>query len=227
MVSQRLFALPCPLCGLHPGNPFCLGCIQDYLPEQRLRCVQCALALPAARVPNLCDFCRRHPRPFQSTLALADYVPPIDAMVLALKQQRRLDLARAFGLVMATRARLFWPQIRAPLIVAVPAAPLRMRERGYNPAAELARVLAAQTRWPLLSSYGLSREDRPIQHQLNRRQRLSNLRGAFHADGVPPGRSLILVDDVMTTGATLTELARTLLRVGADSVHNIIVARTP
>jgi ComF family protein len=160
-------------------------------------------------------------------LTLADYAPPVNALVLALKSRARLDLAYPLGTMLARVATRAWDDVCQPVIVPMPLAPTRLRERGYNQARELARQISRQTQWPLLPDLAVSRDERPVQHYLHRRRRLQNLQGAFRVHVPLNGASAILIDDVMTTGASLFELAQCLLLAGAGSVRSLVIARTP
>jgi len=113
-------------------------------------------------------------------------------------------------------------------IVPVPLHPRRLRERGFNPAALLARSIAREWRLRFDATLLLRVRDTPSQTGLDRRARRANVRGAFQvrpAAGAP--RVIWLVDDVVTTGSTLVECARALRRVGAREVVAICIARTP
>lgn len=147
-------------------------------------------------------------------------------MVLALKLQSRLDIAHIFGRLLAERIRDHWALPPATAVLAVPLTPARLGERGYNQARELALALARHAGLPLLDARVMQRGDRPAQRRLNRQERLSNLRGVFRTGARLP-ECILVVDDVMTTGATLAEVARTLSGAGVTDVYNAVVARTP
>lgn len=219
----------CIVCGLLPGDPVCAACRADYFPVQS-RCPGCALLLSAvsASPPGTrCGACVRAPRRFDAAVVLADYAPPLDAMVAALKFQGRLDLGLAFGRLLAQRLDAASAASRYDAVVALPLAPQRLRSRGYNQALEIARALAQECGLPLAAGMLLRQGRRPPQQALGRRQRRSNVRGVFRATARAAGLRLLLVDDVLTTGATLEAAARALKRVGARHVTALAVARTP
>lgn len=163
-------------------------------------------------------------------MASADYSYPWNALLQAFKFHDALDLAPA----LAETMHAGWLARGAPrfdLLLPVPLSPARLRERGYNQAAVLAHALGRLTRTPVLVDAVLRAIDTPSQASLQRTERLAQVRGVF---AVEPGaaarlqgRRIALIDDVMTTGATLHELARTLQRAGAQSLHAWVLARTP
>lgn len=112
-------------------------------------------------------------------------------------------------------------------MVAVPLSARRQRERGFNQALEIARVLARRTGIPLDARAIVRTRDTPPQADLPWRERAMNVRDAFECLRPLAGLRVLVVDDVMTTGASLDELARTLKRAGAAHVENWLVARTP
>lgn len=112
-------------------------------------------------------------------------------------------------------------------IVPLPLHRKRLRQRGFNQALELARPLARRSGLPLLCEAVLRQRDTPSQAGLDPAGRKRNLRGAFRCEQAFSGLSVLVVDDVMTTGATLEELARTLKAAGARRVENRVLARTP
>lgn len=167
----------------------------------------------------------RQPPSFDATVALADYTAPIDGLILALKFGHRLELAPLLGDLLAARARLL---IHAHvLVVPVPLSFERMAERGFNQACEIARATARS----LGSSFDAGAVTR-IRHaapqaSLSLAARRRNIRGAFLARRDVHDLHVALVDDVMTSGSTLDEVARVLKAAGAQRVTNLIVARTP
>jgi len=138
--------------------------------------------------------------------------------------------ARALARELALRSARRVPRRRAEppdLVAPVPLHPRRLRERGFNPAALLARAAARALGAPLGFDVLARVRDTPSQTGLARTARLRNLRGAFRAGRVPAGARVWLVDDVVTTGATIAEAAACLRRAGAASVVGVCAARTP
>ena len=211
------------MCGAESaGDAVCEACARALPNRPPSACPRCGL-------PGLdggcCAACEREKPAYDATLALYDFVFPVDAMVHALKYRHRLSMASFFGAALAARAQDFGAQ--ADLLLPMPLHPRRLAERGFNQAVELARPLARARGLPLGLAVVRKLRDIPAQAGLDREARLRNPRGVFECDMSLHGQRVIVVDDVMTTGATLGELARTLKRQGASWVGNVVVARTP
>jgi len=204
----------CLLCGEESGPELlCAACIAE-LPALPESCPQCALPSPAAAV---CGSCLNHPPHFNATLALWRYEFPCDRLVQALKYRARLALAGFFARNLASR-----PIPEVDLIVPMPLHPKRLAERGFNQALEIARHLGR----PIAPRGVLRVKHTPPQTELPYEERAKNVRGAFLCKLDLSGASVAVLDDVMTTGATLNELARALKRAGATRVENFVIART-
>lgn len=245
-------ALPdhCAICRRRASRQICEACAVAFdaaRPGASTRCHRCAIALPRPTLcpeetvgldpesaticrtppPLLCGPCLRHPPAFDATLTLADYVPPLDTLMIRLKYHGALPLAREFGErlgdVLASRDH----GGEAPLLVPVPLAPSRLASRGFNQAWELARVASRRARLPA-STQMLHRDRTTVaQLRLSRDDRRRNLRDVFVADGRVHARRIVLIDDVMTTGATCDAAAAALKRAGATHVLAAVVLRTP
>jgi ComF family protein len=218
---DRLWPTGCLVCGEHAGNDdLCPACVRE-LPWNRCACPRCALPLPAPA--PACGHCQRRPPPLTETRAVFRYAPPLDRLLPRLKFHRDLAAGRACVLHMA-EALAEAP--RPDALVPLPLHPARLRERGFDQALELARPLARALDLPLLDRALLRVRDTAPQSRLDAPARRRNLRRAF---AVRPGVTLpahvALVDDVMTTGATLHAAADTLLRAGVTRVDAWVCAR--
>jgi ComF family protein len=185
------------------------------------------LRLPAAAAP--CVECLRDPPPQTRTTCAVDYGFPWDDLLRRLKFDGEVDLARPLGGLLSQA--ISRAAARAPdVVTAVPLSPSRLASRGYNQAWLIARRVASAGKWPV--GHLLERPlDTPEQAALDRTRRLANLRSAFNvpasARPLLQGRCVALVDDVMTTGATVAECTRALLAAGAAALLVWAVARTP
>lgn len=210
----------CAVCALAPG-PVCNECEADYFPIARHRCSVCAIALDAAA--PVCGRCLTSPPHFHRTTALADYGPPVDGMVMALKFGARLDLGAAFGTLLARRVI---PEPDA-LVVPVPLSFERLSGRGFNQAAQIGRTYCAKSGARLALDAVRRIRHAPPQQTLALEDRRRNIRGAFEATLDLARHSVLVVDDVMTSGSTMDEIARVLTAAGARHIHALVVARTP
>lgn len=160
----------------------------------------------------------------QAVHAAVDYQAPWDGLLQALKYEQALGLAPPLAALIARDAP---PPPAGCLLLPVPLHPSRLRERGYNQSQLLAEALAGRLALPVDVRLIERVVDTPAQARSSRRERLANLRHAFALRGPAPNRPCLLVDDVMTTGATLATLATLLLAAGVPRVDAWVVARTP
>ena len=178
----------------------------------------CALPLTSG---GTCGDCLKRVPFYDSVTAVYAYAFPIDALVHAYKYRGDLTLA---PLLAALLAREVAADIDA--IVTMPLAAARLRERGFNQAHELARCVGRALSRPVLGRACRKVTDTAPQAALAWTERARNVRGAFVCDVELTGKRVAIVDDVMTTGATLNELARNLKRAGAGQVRGWVLART-
>lgn len=216
----------CLLCGRASGNAaVCAACSArlPQLPEPA--CPVCAHphASPAA-AGQACGHCLAHPPAYDATLAAYAYLSPASDLVARLKYGRRLASVDFLSRALSERLRAVAPAIDC--IVPMPLSPQRLAERGFNQAVELARPLARMAGMPLALDRIARRHDAAHQANLPWPARATNIRGAFTCVRDFAGQHVLVVDDVMTTGATLNELAGVIKRHGALRVTNLVVART-
>jgi ComF family protein len=224
---QRLYPPTCVLCGApgQAGLDLCEGCRAD-LPHNRHACPRCALPLPEDPAAGLCGPCQRHPPPFAASHAAFRYEDPLPPLIAGMKFRARFNLARLLGQCLAL-ALLEQGAERPGLIIPVPLHPKRLRERGYNQALEIAREPAAALGIPIDGTGCIRALHTNAQVGLDDRERRRNVRGAFAVRRPPAARHVAILDDVVTTGSTVTELTRVLRAAGVERVDVWAVARTP
>ena len=217
-LSNLLFGGSCFLCRGAARGILCPACDADLPRLAGTLCPRCALPSPGAAV---CGRCLADAPHYDATVAALAYRFPADTLVHALKFRSQLALAPLMGdlLIEAIRERI-------DLVVPVPLSRERLRERGYNQAAEIARHVARERRARLELTVVVRERNTRAQADLPWSDRARNVRGAFRCERSLDGAAIAVVDDVMTTGATLDELAATLKRAGAARVVNWVVART-
>lgn len=224
MLVDNMGCGPCLLClGRTRRHCLCPDCLAD-LPWLGPACTGCALPLPEDAPADRCADCLREPPPWQQAGALFRYEFPVDRLVAAFKYHGRLALAGSFAGLMADQCP---PAMRPDLLLPVPLHPRRLRQRGYHQTALLAAGMARQL-GAAVDNRSLCRlHDTSMQKTLDTQARQANLAGAFAwGGGALNGRRVLLVDDVMTTGATLRALCPPLLAAGAARVDVMVIART-
>ena len=209
----------CFLCAAPAAGEFLCPACHEALPHLSDECCPvCAVPTPSATV---CGACLKKPPHFDATQAVFRYQFPLDRLVQSLKYAHRLSSADFFGRILAQRR----PRVTPDLLLPVPLAPRRLAERGFNQAVEIARPLAHQLGMPLETRHIQRRIDTAPQATLPWRERAGNIRHAFACGIDLTGKSILVIDDVMTTGATMNELAGTLKAGGAARVENLLIAR--
>lgn len=212
----------CVLCGLS-GGELCSGCEVDLHVNTHC-CPRCALPLPPALHGHECGRCIKRPPPFDAAFSPWVYDYPIDGLIRRLKFARELDVGR----LLSERMAQMLLDVRQPLpdaLVPVPLSAQRFRERGFNQAAEVTRVLHAKLGLQVLHDRLKRTRHTDPQTELSRTARRRNVRGAFAWLGAKPPRHVALVDDVMTTGETLRACASVLRASGATTVSVWVLAR--
>ena len=214
----------CLLCGAagEAGRDLCAGCAAD-LPRNVSACTICALPLPAGQA-GLCGHCCSHPPPYDRAFAPFCYQPPINFLIRQLKFSARLSYARLLSILFAEALAERggpWPDC----IVPVPLHSMRLRERGFNQALELARTAARRLNIPLQAE-GLRRiRYTTPQTLLDTHTRQTNPLGAFVLNHSLTGSRVALIDDVMTTTSTISECARILRAGGVVNIEAWVLAR--
>jgi len=212
--TSFLFGGSCFLCRGESRGVICGDCDAELPRLTQPLCPRCALASPRGET---CGRCLAEPPPYDATVAALAYQFPADVLIHALKFRGELALAAFAG-------KLLLEKISSDIdcIVPVPLSAERLRERGYNQSVEIARAIGR----PIELDVCIRTRHSAAQTELPLADRGRNVRGAFLCPRRLDGKSVAVVDDVMTTGATLGEIAATLKAAGAGRVENWVVART-
>lgn len=218
-LNQQLLPQSCFLCGDPSIKPLCAPCLAD-LPNQVTRCSCCAK--PQSEIA-LCDECQSQPPPYTHTQTLFSYTYPIDQLIIAAKFQQNLVILKFLGELMGQRLII---QPRPQVLIPVPLHLSRLRQRGYNQSLELAKVIAKHTGIPIAFQACQRIRNTPPQTSLSGKQRQTNVKGAFKIIKLAPTwQHIALIDDVMTTGSTVAELARIFREAGVERVDIWCCAR--
>ncbi|RTZ43145.1 ComF family protein [Candidimonas sp. SYP-B2681] len=219
----------CVLCqGSAKGGGLCANCAAAVLHSMQhngLRCPACCLALGRH---NACpDCCLRQPA-FDRVIAAFDYAEPGDLLIHYFKVGRRFTSAGMLAGLLARTVRDATPALPAnTILVPVPASRSSIIERGFNPAAEVARSLARQLDLSCRPELLLRVQEGSRQTRLNRTDRLHSVQSLYACPQRVAGAAIAVVDDVLTTGSTLHSIAQQFKAAGAASVLGLVLARTP
>lgn len=183
-------------------------------------CPQCALPTPGGEV---CGTCLKHPPAFDHTLAVFAYAFPLDTLVQQCKYAGATSLTAFFAEHMAQRVS---SETTLDYLLPMPLHPARLAHRGFNQAAEIARRLSPRVGIPWLPDACQRVRNTPSQAGLDLKTRQRNLRGAFACNLDLNGKRVALIDDVMTSGSSLNELARAVRKAGAAEIQAWVLART-
>jgi ComF family protein len=193
----------------------CRACLNELPLHPKTSCPQCGLTSNG----SLCGRCISSPPDFDVTHSVFLYDFPIDAMMVRYKYGNMLSLCAFFGQLLKEKIATE----PVDLIIPMPMHPTRLKERGFNQALEIARFLGKEK---LDYNSAIRQKLTPPQASLPLKERVKNIKGAFKIGNDLTGMRIAIVDDVMTTGASLNELAKTLKTAGASHVECWVVART-
>ena len=214
----------CAVCHAWPAQPVCEACVARFA-QPRPRCRRCALLLPAAAAE--CGHCLRHAPPLGACYAAVSYEYPWSALIAQFKFNGQAGWASTFATLMRSAPWVEPALDQADLVLPMPLSAQRLAERGFNQALLLGRSLAPTKIVPDLL---LRVRHSAPQATLDRRDRLGNVKGAFAIDPLRSARlrgaDVVLVDDVMTSGASIFTAAEALRQAGAAQVTALVLART-
>lgn len=228
-IQYRLLPAYCVLCGSTAVSQqdICQDCY-NTLPLNNIACSRCAVPLSGVDATDaVCGQCLQTPPPYRRCISLLKYETPVDYLVRRLKFGKDLVCARLLGELFA--AQLFdlyeKQQDKPEVIIPVPLHKTRLRERGFNQAVEISRIIAKRLQIPMDLSCCQRHKVTLPQAELPANKRKQNLNGAFSFHSTGNFRRIALVDDVMTTGHTINELVKTINKNKDYSIDIWICAR--
>jgi len=217
----------CPLCAEASKSLICSSC-KTMLPNIETQCIQCGLPLDKIDTLNntlRCGQCLQTPPAFDACISPYHYALPINQFVTQLKFHQKLHYAKILADLLIDRIDSATEKL-PECIIPVPLHPARLRQRGFNQALEIARPIAKKYSLKLDSQCCKRIVSTPPQMQQNKQARQKNIRNAFRVLDNFNYQDIAIVDDVMTTGQTLNELARVLRMHGAKHIQVWAVARS-
>lgn len=229
LAGQALLRPPCLLCGgaveyniaSHHLTDCCEACRQQLPWLDTARCPQCALPTHHG---SHCGQCLQHVPAFDQTLVTFRYAFPLDHVIQRFKYHQSLALGA--WLMRESLAVLSPPQPKSSMVIPMPMHPSRLRLRGFQHAAVLAKQLADSWQLPYSDQHCQRIKDTPLLEGLRLTERVQRLRSAFDCPRRLDGQHVLMVDDVMTTGASMHALAKALKQAGARHVTALVLART-
>lgn len=231
-IIDIIFPSRCIICGVFlndsPSPPFCTTCLSGIHHISSPQCTRCGIPFPDSHGENhLCGECISTEQPFSIARALGKYEGTLLTAIHRFKYGRKISAGTALGRIMAHRTCRSHDFEDFSLVIPVPLHTKRLRERGFNQSVILAREIARAHNIPLNLSSLERKVDTQQQTQLKKNERGQNVRGAFALTKPGPieGKKILLIDDVFTTGSTVRECARVLIRNGAKEVAALTVAR--
>jgi ComF family protein len=226
LIERASAAVPsqCAVCRAWPSQPLCEGCVTRFA-QPVPRCRTCALAVPAGLAR--CGDCIVSPPPLDACVAAVHYEYPWSGCIAQFKFSAQPGWASSLASLLRATP---WaePAVEdASLVLPIPLSAARLRQRGFNQALELARRIAPRK---VEAGLLLRIRETPMQSALPRAARLANMEGVFAVDPLRAarlaGQRVVLVDDVMTSGATLRAAAKAVKAAGASHVTALVLART-
>ena len=240
-IFSKLFPSRCIFCRHTVSRPslkgpvirspadICADCFKQ-LPHNASCCVRCALPLPEeAGATVLCGRCIKKAPAFDYAYSLFRYEADIIRLIHQLKFAEKITYARSLGelLLMMWQAESSAVELQPDCLLPVPLHPARLRQRGFNQSIEIARIISSRLQIPIEYDAVIRQRQTTSQTGLDARQRRRNIRGAFEVVTEIKAKHILIIDDVMTTGSTVNELARVLKKSGVQCIGVLSVARAP
>ena len=218
-IISYVFKQKCTLCNTSTNSELslCEACIQDLPLAPNPSCPQCGLSTQG----DICGKCLKQPPHFDVTNAFLHYSYPVDALLQHYKYNNALYLCQTLASLFAKKVEMR----EIDVMIAMPLHPNRMKARGFNQSLELAKIIARQHHIALDSVSCKRIKNTPPQASLPFKHRLNNMKDAFTCSQSFAGQHVAIIDDVMTTGSSLNELAKILKKAGARKVSCYVLAR--
>ena len=227
-LQQWCLAPTCVLCGHFTKRSLdlCVPCEKE-LPWSKHACIQCALPLPQDTPEQVCGCCLQQPPPFEKTLTLFQYQTPIDHLIKGLKFQQRLTYAKVLSELFAQQLDSYYQRHQQPeCIIPMPLHKTRLRERGFNQAVEIAKPISKKLGIKLDRKSCIRTRATQAQTQIPAKERERNVKNAFYIKPEFAAKHVAILDDVVTTGHTITELSNALKKAGVEKIDIWCCART-
>ncbi len=210
----------CFLCSAKADGTTCLcqDCLGGLPPAPSPSCLQCG----ASATNQTCGQCLKHKPFYDETHARFSYAYPVDTIIQHYKYHHALYLHHTLAGLLQEKVM----DATVDIIIPMPLHPSRLKERGFNQSLEIAKVIAKQHNITLDSTSCTRIKDTPPQSSLAPKERIKNMKDAFDCQATFTDMHIALIDDVMTTGASLNALAKTLKEAGASKISCYVIART-
>jgi len=223
---NSLLKQTCVLCANHEGGKLglCGACLQDLPWHASPQCPQCGLLSDGL----VCGSCLNASPSFDATHALFTYDYPLDRLLQHYKYKESLHLASTFASLFVDKklSKRLNANSKIDRIIPMPMHDTRLKQRGFNQALEISRLISKHMQIKLDYTSCQRTKLTPPQASLPLKERIKNICGVFHCPQNLQGLNIAIMDDVMTTGASLNELAKTLKQAGAVHVECWVIART-
>ncbi|MCF6265755.1 MAG: ComF family protein [Desulfuromusa sp.] len=226
-ILKTFFPPACPLCSCtFPKNysaPFCESCLAGFNPLPEAKCPRCSL--PFSGISNsshLCGRCIKQPPAYTRVYAVGFYDQSLRHAIHQFKFNGKVGLDWSLGTLLE---QAIDSDLNIDLVVPVPLQRNRLQQRSYNQALLLARKVARIRKWPVVNDLLLKIRETESQQGLSAKERVKNLQGSFTLQKTISEQKILLIDDVMTTGATVAACSRVLIEGGAAQVYVAVIGR--
>ncbi len=228
--TDLLFPLNCALCGAYDPStaeqPLCQQCLTTIPYNHPPFCLRCSRHINRSNEQGLCPDCIQQYPDFDDAWVFTRYQPPMTELIRSFKFHNKTSLRKTFHTIANTFAERHSLELRADLLLPIPIHPVRFRERSYNQSELLAEIVSDIFHIPVNINILTKMLLTPRQSDLRRKERWTNIQGAFKIENssIIKNKEIILVDDLLTTGATASEAAKTLKQAGAAKVKLIALS---